>query len=174
MFAPEQVMIIRDAGHSKEPGVNLAATLAYLNEGEPGYNAVVSSECVRFTLNGREYEQRWERFVTFDTSKGTLDPLNQVDATPFAVGGGDAASHNTVFAPRSARAPAPKDRNFIRWEDFLTAIQRDKALTVEFTADLPGHRSLRRTVVIDVDDNLIGWLKYRGFSSPSAWPAKNR
>lgn len=173
LFPPEQILIVRN-GQYQTPYIS--ATLAYVNQGAAGYGALVRGEKVRFSIGGKDYEQQWQQFVTFDVNKNNeLIPGSPQDAAPFLIPGAGAASHNTLFAPRTIRDRAQRFRNFVNWDAFLDALAKEEQLTMEFRAVVAGEEEeLTQRVVIDVSPDLIKTLRTAGFAAPSCWPATAR
>ncbi len=169
MFPPEQVLIIRDKD-SNSP--RFSTSMSYVNDGQPGYNAVITSEALCFDCNGRSYEHKWQEFVTFTTFEGALTAHDAVDAAPFAVNGGSETSHSTYFAARTTREDP--GRNYLSWDTFIGGIQRNRKLTIRFTSQLLGKKPVSCTAVVDISDYLISRLKDKGYSAPSCWPVKER
>lgn len=107
---PRQVTIYMHPAHdSNKRYFTIISTLAYVNSGQSGNNAVVMQESVSFSLGGKQFEYTWHQFVTLsfvnplETKKEDsrkIEFINPQTAAPFVVPGGGAASHETWFAAR--------------------------------------------------------------------------
>lgn len=110
---PRQVVVLmHPAPDTKERYLTFISTLAYVNSGQLGKNAVVMQEDVSFSLEGETYNYTWNQFgllafvsdsrkIKFDTSRA---------AGPFVVPAGGAEAHETLFAAR-------KNEEFIDQKD---------------------------------------------------------
>jgi hypothetical protein len=126
LLPPDQVFIVKDAAPGEEPRARFGATLIYVNTGEKGYNAIIRRELVHVVIAGKDYEQGWDEFVTFDG----FTPNKPEPAKPFSVDGGDATSHQTYFIPWPKRCPIPAHgpcdvlENHIHWGQFMGELNR--------------------------------------------------
>ena len=104
------IIYMYPAADTSERFLTLVTTLAYVNNGQPGNNAVVMEERVSFALDGKEYKYNWHEFVsiTLLPRAGTPDTRGErgIDlgqtrtSSPFVVAAGGAEAHETWFAPR--------------------------------------------------------------------------
>lgn len=130
---PRQVVLyMLPAPDAKEHRLILISTVAYVNKGQTGNNAVVLQESVSFSLEGKPYVYTWHQFVslamvptpaTTDTPDGRkIEIVQSRTAAPFVVPGGGAEAHETLFAARF-------DEDFVDQEAIVRAFER--ALTGE-------------------------------------------
>jgi hypothetical protein len=107
---PRQVVIYMHAApDAKERYLTPVSTVAYVNSGQSGNNAVVLEESVSFTLEGKQHVYTWHAFVSLafisssaiDTSADRkIKFVQERTAAPFVVPGGGAEAHETWFAAR--------------------------------------------------------------------------
>ena len=90
------------APDTKERYLTLISTLAYVNSGRIGKNAVVMQEDVSFSLEEKTYNYTWHQFGSLkfvpDSRKIEFDKSRT--AGPFVVPAGGAEAHETLFAAR--------------------------------------------------------------------------
>ena len=104
LFPTEQIVITAtDAlGRSyagQDSLLSLIATMAYVNDGETGQNAIVRREYISMSLGQRNIEHRWYEFGSSDIESGTLKFKRDSEARPFPAVAASATSHETLFAP---------------------------------------------------------------------------
>ena len=137
LFPPRQITVVRYQ-YPQIAGqyLRLSARMAYANSGQPGYNSIIVEEVVKFTLDGREFEQVGQSYETFRYEAGKLVKDFDSDAKPLPVNGGSSESHETFFAPQPISCPEASetcdpDRNFLEWHEFIRLA--DHADEIEFT-----------------------------------------
>lgn len=173
LFPPEQILIFTEKIRADEY-VMFATSMAYVNTGQPGYNAALKSESIRFTIAGKKYEQKWQEFISSGSSGNKLIKVKRDEAHPLAINAGSTISHETSFAPRSIHVRNENDKsrfkNFLKWEDFLKSITGSKELVFELVSEIYGDpHPLNIKCKIYVDDNFINLLKEKQWSAPSCW-----
>lgn len=171
LFRPEQVLIVFDAYSDGQEYVRINARMAYVNTGQPGFNATVRRESVRFGLGGVTYEQIWQDFQGFDSKGKQIVPRLGSDAKPEPVMAGSALSHETYFAPHPVRCdpstPCETYRNFLDWNRFVTLVAREKRLEFEFVGEIYGESQAKvARCSVDLDDNLIIHLTLHRWAAP--------
>ena len=174
MFPPEQIFINSEDYPGSGSYVRFGARLAYVNVGQLGYNDVIRRESLVFSLGGKEYEQIWQTFESFDLKESKLIRHYISDAHPVPVNAGCAVSHETYFAPRSIRRPrgnqsCDKWKNYLKWDDFVTELAKIKELTFTFRSEMYGGSKLTVACTIDIDGALIERLRKTKWAAPSSW-----
>jgi hypothetical protein len=174
VFPPSQILIRRDTLPSGRAPVRFAAIpVAFVNDGDAGYNATIRRELLHYQLPaGTNYTQIWQEFTASDAdSKGKLDMHPQGSALPFVVNAGSSVSHETYFTPMPVN---PKDNpdewvNFLEWDKFLSDLEGIKSLTFEVESQIYEHKSVFTSCTVDIDQNVIDRLKRDTWYAPSCW-----
>lgn len=171
LIEPEQVLIVFDDYGNSRYVTRVHARMAYVNRGQPGYNAALAKERVRFTLDGVPYEQMWQTFQSFDADGAELVAHYESDARPTAIAAGSAISHETYFAPHPEPCPpAPEDcdkwANLLSREQFIRLLGNETILEFTFVAELFGGPAIETTCLIDVDAELFSLLAINGWAAP--------
>jgi hypothetical protein len=97
--------------------IAFVTSIAYVNSGRPGENAVILSENISFRLENRNYGFRWFQFgITKPEGSGFKFDI-QRSANPFVVNAGGAESHETLFGPNT-------DKDYIEEGEFIEAMRR--------------------------------------------------
>jgi hypothetical protein len=135
----------------------LIATMAYVNEGDAGHNAVIRREYLEFSMEGRRVQHRWYKFGSSDAQNGNLTFEKDIEARPFAVNAGSAVSHETLFAASVIDCqPTVKEcvpgENFVRWDDFLKAIMTTNQLLFSTSADVFPSKRVTASCVVRLRD----------------------
>lgn len=174
MFPPEQVFITAFSYPGTGFYVRFGARLAYVNEGRLGYNDVLRRESMFYSLGGKEYEQTWQTFESFDLKESKLIPHYISDAHPITINAGSAVSHETYFAPRSVRCTSAnrdcnKWKNYLKWDDFIKELSKVQKLTFRFKSETYSGSTLLAECTIDIDEALIERIKKRKWHAPSCW-----
>jgi hypothetical protein len=176
-YSPHQIGIRNyNVGDIKEP-VNLVqfmVPMVYVNNGYEGYNGVVTEERIEFTIGKRTYVHHWFEFVRCSMKGGRMQASAQGDAEPVLVPAKSAASHMTAFYPRPEDSEDlnVKQKNFVWWDDFYTALKNEKELVVKVVSTIKdGKRYRERTHVLRarVDQALLKDLAKNGWASPACW-----
>lgn len=175
IFQPEQVAIVFEDYGGEESFVRIHARMAYVNRGQPGYNAAIAKEVVSFELGGRPYEQVWQDFQDFASENGELIKSEKKAARPTPIAAGSAISHETYFAAHPNRcdptaAACDKWANLSSAGDFIAALDGTSELTFLFRAELYGGSPVDVACTIDVDSDLFGNLAIRGWAAPLCRP----
>jgi hypothetical protein len=172
LFPPEQVLIFTKKMVSDEYVV-FAAPMAYVNKGQPGYNAAIKSESIRYKLGGKTYEQKWQEFVYTGSTDNELEVTKQSDAHPLAINAGSTLSHETRFSPRSIRIKGNQDqdlnKNYMRWEDFLKEIATIKELELELCAEVYDESPVKVKCKIYISQNFVDHLQKYKWHAPTCW-----
>jgi hypothetical protein len=175
MFPPEQVFI-KAFSYYQGAGfyVRFGARLAYVNEGRLGYNDVLRKESMFFSLGGKEYEQTWQAFESFDLKENELISHHISNAHPIPINAGSAVSHETYFAPWPVRCPkavqkCDKWKNYLKWDDFVKKLESVQELTFRFKSETYSGSTLTTECTIDIDEAFIKGLKKRKWHAPSCW-----
>ncbi|MBI1920123.1 MAG: hypothetical protein HYS23_03475 [Geobacter sp.] len=175
LFLPEQVLIFADKiGAAQTEYVRFAAPMAYVNTGQPGYNAAIKSEAIRFTMAGRSYEQKWQEFGSSGSNNNNLTWKKNGDAHPFAIEAGSTESHETAFAPRTVLVrggedPAARSRNYLKWDEFITGLSGNKEFEITFVSEIYGKSPVNVKCKIYLTDAIVRTLKERKWVAPSCW-----
>ena len=171
LFPPRFVLILAaDYPNTQQRYLRVNARMAYVNTGQPGYNAVVTQERVKIDIGNSTFEQVGFSYESFRVKEGMLVSETFNDAEPFAVQAASAISHETYFgaAPAVCDSDEPncnRDRNFLPWDQFLILISQNKTITFEFLADVHNERPLRQICVAAVNNSTFDALLRRRFDS---------
>jgi hypothetical protein len=139
------------------------------------YGAVIKSESIRYSLNGKTYEQAGQEWGLFRAEGDELVHEDPEDAKPFPIGGGSAQSHETYFAPQVVRCngtgpPCDPAQNFLLFDQFVDGLAKLKEWPVTVQAAVYGERGLKEAkCVIQVDKQLIERLNQRRWAAPQCW-----
>src|SRR6185437_15751678 len=150
-----------------------AADFAYVNKGEAGYNAIIKSEKIRFTLGTNVYEQQWQSFESFtSTNNGSLVSISSSIVQFQTVNGGGCVSHETLFAPRSTILNKSDKyvtdfNNFLTWKEFIEQIYKTNQFQFELISEIFETKKLIvKKMRIIVTDGLLENLKTKKWSAP--------
>jgi hypothetical protein len=120
--------------------VRFAADFAYVNKGDAGYNAIIKSEKIRYTLGTNVYEQQWQSFESYtSTNNGVLISTSSSIVQFQTVNGGSCVSHETLFAPKSVvidNGSAVSYDNFLTWDEFIAQLSQTKEFQFELVSEL--------------------------------------
>lgn len=174
LFPPEQVLFIADRYSDNLHVIRINARMAYVNSGDPGQNATIRKERVRFTFGEKTYEQTWQAFQTFDNVGTKLIPYFRGEARPVPINAGSSISHETYFAPHPIRCPVdnPKCKkweNLINLPDFLKGVAGLKPLELSFYADIFDKKTEVARCKVDIDNDLLESLISFGWYAPRCW-----
>ena len=114
---PRQVVILMaSTSDTKERYLTLVSSLAYVNRGKIGKNAVVMREQVSFSFEEETYHYIWKQFGTleFPTDSRKIKFVQSRVAAPFVVPARGAEAHETLFTPR-------RHENFI-YQEAITRV----------------------------------------------------
>lgn len=138
--------------------VALIATMAYVNGGEVGHNAIIRREYITFSFgSGQFVEHRWYEFGSSDVQDGNFSYKREGEARPFPVNAGSAASHETLFAAWEIDCEhEPKGCNpgkyFIKWDDFLKAVRATKRISITTRAEVYPSKIVRASCEVRLRD----------------------
>ena len=174
VFPPNQIFINSEFYPNSGSYVRFGARLAYVNKAQMGYNDIINKEAIIFSLGGKTYEQVWQTFESFDLKESKLKRNYLSDAHPVSVSAGSSESHETYFAPRSVRClrnneNCNKWKNYLKWDDFISEIEKVKDLTFTFNSETYDGSNLEVECTIDVDEALIDRLNKSKWAAPSCW-----
>ena len=188
LFPSDQIVItsMEKLGRNYADQANylaVIATMSYVNQGDAGHNAIVRREAVRFTLNGRQIEHRWYEFGSSDIKDGQLAFDRKGEARPFPVNAGSAQGHETLVAAWLVdcdKAPAGCDEgaNFVKWDDFIAALQTSRELSFTTRADIYEASPVSATCVVRLRDweikKLVAdkWLAVVCSDAPAGAPSQ--
>ena len=151
--APEQVVFYGDrAADGSSVYLKIAARMAYVNTGQPGFNDAIKRETASVQIGQRGLNFFWKKYTASDADGATFRLNPKGDALPVAVNAGSVEAHETSFspAPDSTSTPA-KGVNFMTFADFQKLVettgQIDVVLTFETFAGARGSTTCR--VVVD-------------------------
>jgi len=173
IFPPPQIVIRKDTLPSGRAPVRFAALVAYVNDGDSGYNATIRREFLHYRLFGKTYTQTWQEFTASDADPdGKLNMHPQGVALPMVINAGASASHETYFTPLPVQAS--KDNrdewtNFLEWDEFLKELEGIRSLTFEIEAQVYGHKSVLTRCTLDVSQDVIFRLKRSTWYAPPCW-----
>jgi hypothetical protein len=177
LLPPDQVFIVRDDNYSDgKSRARFGTTLIYVNRGEKGYSQIVRREVAYIKGAGKDREQGWDSFVTFDGFK----PQKPSPATPFAIDGGESKSHQTYFIPWPKHCPPSNTgcdvmENHIYWDDFIAELRRlvsqgNRHLQFRFAAEVIDGKPIPTSCSIDIDANIVSAIElYHGYN-PTCFP----
>lgn len=152
IVAPEQVTLVSYHLGKQQKYVRVFARVTIANEGEKGYDAIVTSEIVRFSVPGASekcrhgVEQRWQVLASLpprtdkpsrpsdDTAWGLwVDHLSykgKGDALPFAVRAGQVVSHETFFGGRTTPGNVANNPcGFPAWKEMVDSLDHQLGCT---------------------------------------------
>ncbi len=135
----------------------LIATMAYVNDGDTGHNAVIRREYIDFSLGDRHIQHRWYEFGSSDVKDGKLTFERKSEAHPFAANAGSAIGHETLFTAweidceQMAKGCDPGG-NFVKWDDFLKTIKTTNQLTFSTSADVYPSKRVTAACVVRLRD----------------------
>jgi hypothetical protein len=135
----------------------LIATMAYVNNGDTGHNAIIRREYIEFSLGDRRIQHQWYEFGSSDVKDGKLTFNRDSEARPSSVAAGSAVSHETLFAAWEivcdSREPGCNPvGNFVKWGDFLNTIATTKLLSVTTRAEIYPSKQLTASCMIHLRD----------------------
>jgi hypothetical protein len=119
----------------------LIASMSYANDGEVGHNAIIRREYISLSFGGRQVEHRWYEFGSSDVQEANVFFKRESDARPFPVIAGSAASHETLFTAWEVDCDGKENNcdpatNFVKWDEFLTAVKANNRLLVTTKASI--------------------------------------
>jgi hypothetical protein len=146
LFPPDQIVILATdtLGHNYAGQQNmlaLIATMAYVNDGETGQNAIIRGEYISVSLGAREVEHRWYEFGNSDVADGALLFRREGVAHPFPAIAASYIIHETLFAPWENVCVQSVEycdvaKNFVKWDDFISAIKANPRLIFTARAEI--------------------------------------
>jgi hypothetical protein len=188
LITPEQITIASSTAvkypdrAQKGPYVHFIARMSYVNEASTGYNATVSKERIRVTVEGHAvFESTWYNFVSSDAGgkDGSEIVFNtKTFAHPFPMAAGSSESHETVFQPwekdcSGATPPCSPFDNYVKWDDFVSWFQKDRPIEFEFLADtFTGKQPVTAKCRIVMYQEQFDSMKQRQWTSPLCAPLK--
>lgn len=112
-FPPNQILLTTAAHEKGQPDdpagqyLRVIARMAYVNNGQAGFNAVILNEQVSFELEGRDIEMRSQKYVSTwsESTEFVIEVLGPV--RPHSIAGGNTFANEVVFAPRSVQCQQP-------------------------------------------------------------------
>lgn len=182
LLPPEQVFLY----YKNNGGVDYLrghASMTLINDGEPGYSAIVTREGLRFWFESRanlpceHYEQRWQKtranINTLDGGRKVAEGGN--DTVAYSVPAGSVESHETTFAPLSVtgshEAGCEVGKNFLPWPEFVRLAKaeadRGGAMVIEATVDIYREESQVARCRIPLSQAFIDHLNREGWHAPS-------
>ncbi len=179
MIAPEKAMIFfRSGGAPCDECVNIGITrMTYLNQGAPGYGALIEDERVIFHSKGISRELDAEEVGILDWKKPDDRLRDGSDAGPFIVPGAEIASREVRFAPREDLKNGGS-KNFVTRDEFIAEVNSGKNrgenyIRIEVEAKvtlLAGFNSGKKCLLsadcyLTLDGKLIEWLDRAGVAS---------
>ncbi len=189
LFAPHQVLFHYEERQRGKPLIRFGAILAYTNSGQTGYNTTVRRELLKYSIDGKEFYQVWQKFVETDVrymkgkETGTLEIQMKSVASPFPLNAGGSSSHETYFHPASTLVDKGEKKeldhsNFVTSEQFDGMIGKvgDAPISVlfEFIAEVPGSSPSRTACRVQIDDDLRKWLRCEKWIAPRCWESAER
>ncbi|HYH43078.1 MAG TPA: hypothetical protein VD867_13975, partial [Burkholderiales bacterium] len=126
---PEQIVFFGDRAVDGKTYLKLAARMAYVNTGQPGFNDAIKREQADLRIGSRTLTFYWKKYLASDAD-GTIFRANpKGDALPVAVNAGGVEAHETAFSPLPATAVG-KDygANFIEFSKFQQLALEEKQL----------------------------------------------
>jgi hypothetical protein len=180
LLPPDQVFMRKDTSYSdKIPRALFGASLIYANSGEKGYSAIVRRELMYVTIGGKDFEQGWDEFVTYDG----FNPKKNEPVKPFSIDGGDSKSHQTAFVPWPKRCGAAVQgacdvlENHVHWDDFINELKRlvqagQHEFGLKFAADLMRGEKVTSSCKIEIDIPTIGAIEQLGGYNPTCFESK--
>jgi hypothetical protein len=162
LFPTEQMVITSaNALGRNYPGQDnllaLIATMSYVNDGETGQNAIIRREYISMSLGQREIEHRWYQFGSTDEVNGALKFERSSEARPFPAAAASATSHETLFTAweidcTQAAQPCDPARNFVKWNDFISAIKVNPRITFTTRAEIYPSKKVSASCVVQLRD----------------------
>ncbi len=179
IFPPPQILIRRDTLPSGRAPVRFGALVAYVNDGDPGYNATIRRELLRYKLcPEKQYTQVWQEFTASDVDPdGKLNMHPQGAALPMVVNAGSSISHETYFTPMPLRVSKENPdewANFLEWNEFLRGLEGLNSLTFEVETQIYGHKSKFTTCSVEINPKVIERLKSATWYAPPCWEASQQ
>jgi hypothetical protein len=180
LLPPDQVFFWKDENYSdRKPRARFGATLIYVNKGDKGYAAIVSREIVHVTVAGKDFEQGWDKFVTFSGFMPTKDE----PAKPFSVDGGDSESHQTNFipwprwCPASAQGGCNVQENHIHWDVFINELRRlvqagQREFGFRFVAQVIDGKPSIASCKIAIDTAIVAAIDSLGGYNPTCFDSE--
>lgn len=171
LFPPENILILAAPyPETEQKYVRINARMAYVNTGQPGYNSIVATERVEFSIGLEDFEQIGLTYESFRIEDGKLVSASFSDAKPIAVNAGSTESHETFFGPQAVACKTDelgckRDMYFLTWEKFLLLIDTENEIRFTFLASLHDDRDLIRMCTVTVDDATFINLVTRQFDS---------
>jgi hypothetical protein len=175
LYSPDQIVIYFDTYPNGDVVTRIAASMNYVNRGEPGYSGTIRRERVAFELKGAKYEQSWQAFERLDRKGTTLEFYRESDARPTPVPGSSAVSHSTVFAPQPVRCSnadrgCDPFRNFLTKPKFLSSLDNIQILTFNFSADIVGRsQPVTASCSVDINDGMVALIMMNQWYTASCW-----
>ncbi|MBV8771720.1 MAG: hypothetical protein JO166_05225 [Deltaproteobacteria bacterium] len=184
IFAPPQIVILKDSKSfpSGRNPVRFAALVAYVNDGDTGYNATIRRELLHYQLAGTPYTQIWQQFTASDVDPGgKINMHPQGVALPIVINAGGSASHETYFTPLPVQVSKDHNeekedewKNFLEWKKFLNDLEKAKSLTIEIEAQVYDHKSAFTRCTIDINQDVITRLRNIEWYAPTCWESPGK
>lgn len=174
LYPPEVIVLAIEEYPNEKFYLRIAARMAYVNHGSPGYSATISGEEVEFSFaTGETYSQRWHSERTI-YSEGEVLVNNFVkEAGPFAIDGGSSVSREMYFAPFPTQCPDGTSdcdeyyRNYIPGSQVLLLLQQAQSIDMTFKAGLIGQNPTIASTScrLDISRQVIESLANRKWAS---------
>jgi hypothetical protein len=164
---PEQATIFSEpSSDGKSSYIKIAARMAYVNTGQPGFNDAIKREAATLSIGDEQYHFYWKKYVSTDADGTKFIKNTRGDALPVPINAGSVEAHETAFSPDINQEPnKPYDSNFIQSEAFLKLIEKQKSivLTVRFET-FSGTKGVAKCKII-IDRPLLLAFK-NGWAAP--------
>lgn len=158
------------------PYVHFITRMSYVNSASAGYNATVSAERVRISVNGQHaFEYRWYYLVKSDAvgkDGNELKVDKELYGQPFALAAGSSTSHETLYQPwhrdcSTAAAPCTALDNYVDWKTFMQWFGDKHTLEFEFFADIFGRAApISAKCRVEMPNERFAELQTREWASP--------
>ena len=187
LFPPSQIVIEHEKAANDRSYVRFAAIMAYANNTQSGYGAVIKRERLEYIIDGRSFTQQWQKFIRSDSKRiqgeEKLEIIDVDIASPFVVSSKNAISHETYFSPgtencKSQDEHCDKYRNFLEADEFMDLIalennETENIIRFNLVAEILNEEDEVASCNVIIDENLLYWLNKKGWVAPRCWPIEN-
>jgi hypothetical protein len=129
---PEQIVFYGDRAVDGKFYLKIAARMAYVNSGQPGFNDAIKRETATLTIGRRSVDFFWKKYSASDFDEKNQFHLNpKGDALPVAINAGGVEAHETSFSPMPIPTYSQQYKaNFMEYSEFEKLALDEKELLV--------------------------------------------
>jgi hypothetical protein len=160
LHTPEKILIHSEKYQDEWKFVTISAVMTSLNTGHhkyPRFNDVIKSEMVNMEIRNKNYDFKWNEFVS-PRIEGTILNMNRKEnAIPFLLKAGEVKTHETHFSPST------EEKNWLKWSEFLETVSKVDEVLFTFSVESYGGKKDEITCKVLVDKGFREYCEKREY-----------